>query len=348
MKFKKKLCKLALATTLASISTTIIPTEILGEEINQNNQNHSHQKRWSAENPFDVNQNTHLWIARHAIDMIARDSEHEPSQLHARTFFSFHNLKNAFEQGLYDADHLDQFNNGGTGYIGIDGLISGGWKSHFYDPDTGKNYKGESSPTARTEGAKYFHLAGNYLYNQDPEKAMYYLGVATHYFTDVTQPMHAANFTNVELSPRHSSLFHSAFENYVTEIQHTFNDSQNTMTGDYNLLVDPYSTIFSYDPGKWIHYAAANAKVHAKNIIRPEIFNEQYGYIIELPNFRLLAIDIWKNDPRIQTAIQRSLNDAPALTAGFLNMWFKKNIPNNWSQDAVKGLARGESAYQVP
>ncbi|EEM68651.1 MULTISPECIES: zinc dependent phospholipase C family protein [Bacillus cereus group] len=346
MKFKRKLCKLALSTTLASISTTIIPTEILGEEINENNQNHSRQKRWSAENPFDVNQNTHLWIARHAIDMINRDSEYGPSQLHARTFFTFHNLKNAFEQGLYDADHLDQFNDGGTGSIYIEGLIRGGWKSHFYDPDTGKNYKGESSPTARTEGAKYFHLAGDYLYNQNPEKAMYYLGVATHYFTDVTQPMHAANFTNVD--SLNSARFHSAFEEYVTEIQHNFNDLQNTMAGDYDLLVNPNSTIFSYAPGEWIHYAAANAKVHAKNIIRPEIFDEQYGYVLTLPNFKLAVQDIWKNDSGIQTAIHRSLNDAPALTAGFLNMWFRKNIPNNWSQDAVKGLARGESAYQIP
>ncbi len=29
------------------------------------------------------------------------------------------------------------------------------WYSHFYDPDTGKNYDGETDPTALTRGRTY-------------------------------------------------------------------------------------------------------------------------------------------------------------------------------------------------
>ena len=35
--------------------------------------------------------------------------------------------------------------------------MDGTWKSHFYDPDTQTNYKGEREPTARTEANS--HLA---------------------------------------------------------------------------------------------------------------------------------------------------------------------------------------------
>ncbi|PEQ60942.1 zinc dependent phospholipase C family protein [Bacillus cereus] len=325
MNFSKKICTLALTTVLSSIAITIVPSEILGDEINQNNATHSREKRWSAEAPNNVEQSTHLWMAQNAINIMARDQD-AVSRRNAVNFFNQPNLKRAFEQGLYDADHLDEFNNGGMGSIYIDGYIKGGWKSHFYNPDTGKNYKGETKPTAKTEGTKYFELAGDYYKNGNQEKAMYFLGVATHYFTDITQPMHAANFTNVELSDLDSLKFHSVFEDYVTEIQEHY--KVDDALGEYNILLTNKCSEYSYDAGDWIHAAAIIAKAQAPNIIRPEVFRENYGHILVLPDFSIQADETWKRDPKIQEAIAKSLIEGQRMTAGFLNVWFEKFVGN--------------------
>lgn len=89
-------------------------------------------------------------------------------------------FKEAIYKGLKDADYLPVYNN------------TGSFKSHFFDPATKENYKGETDPTALTEGLKYYHLS---LASAVVEKAGYNLGLALHYFTDLTQPCHAANFT---------------------------------------------------------------------------------------------------------------------------------------------------------
>lgn len=322
MKFKTKLRQLTLAATISSMAITIVPSEILGAEISQDNQNHSRPKRWSAENPHNVNESTHLWLAQDAINRLARDQD--DIKQNAAAFLNTPEYKTSFEQGLYDADYLDEFNQGGTGKIYIDGYISGGWKPHFYDPHTGKNYKGETTPTARTEGTKYFELAGEYFKNKEWEKAFYFLGVSTHYFTDVTQPMHAANFTNFDLDNLNAVKFHSAFENYVTEIQDSYRLSDNILP-DYNLVFgDDYE--YSYDSGDWIHHAALIAKIEAPKIIRDEIFEQKYGHILSLSDFKIRLNNTWKQDLLIQEAIANSLMEAQRITPAFLNLWFEKFV----------------------
>ncbi|OUB23763.1 phospholipase [Bacillus cereus] len=310
MKLNKKLRQIVLATALTTTAITAVPSETLG---------------WSAEHPNVSQQNTHKWIADRALDIIALDQSTK-SRKDATDFFIHPQIVRAFEQGLYDADHLNEFNDGGVGKIYIDAYINGGWKSHFYDPDTGTNYKGETTPTAKTEGTKYFERAGEYYQNNNHERAAYYLGVATHYFTDVTQPMHAANFTNVDTL--NNAGFHSQFENYVTEIQDHYKVED--ALGDYNILLANNNTEYSYNPDDWIHAAAIIAKAEASNIIGGDRTERgRVGYGVSLPSVSIVEFEQWKNDPDTQLAIARSLIEAQRITAGFLNMFFEKFAINN-------------------
>ena len=113
-------------------------------------------------------------------------------------------------KALTDADDLSPYNDGG--------FFEGQWRSHFYDPDTGKNYRGESNRTALTEGLKYFQAS---IIAPSAPTMGYNLGLALHYFTDLTQPCHAANFA--EVYGQHYPLpsftcVHSTFESVGDEV----------------------------------------------------------------------------------------------------------------------------------
>jgi len=107
--------------------------------------------------------------------------------------------------GLIEADYLAPFFGVGFSYGGV---AYATWHPHFYDPDTRKNYLGDDD-TAVGRGAENFGLSLVELdtamgwagrpespANAPLSKAGWRLGVALHFFSDLLQPMHAANFTN--------------------------------------------------------------------------------------------------------------------------------------------------------
>src|SRR5262249_15788483 len=113
----------------------------------------------------------------------------QPDKAHGDVFHD------AVCQGVYDADYLAEYNNPKN-----DGrLIVPTWKSHFYDPDTGKNWEGDTDPTALPMGRKLFNDSVIAYHNGNKQDAGYKLGLSLHYLTDVGQPMHAANFTAIDL-----------------------------------------------------------------------------------------------------------------------------------------------------
>lgn len=84
----------------------------------------------------------------------------------------------------------------------------GTFSGHFYDPDTGKNWMGQKSPTARTRAETYYKDAVA-KYNQgDVDAAIDLLGKGTHYVSDLNEPHHASNLTALNSN-------HSEFEKYV-------------------------------------------------------------------------------------------------------------------------------------
>jgi hypothetical protein len=134
---------------------------------------------------------------------------------------------------------------------------------HFYDSKTRQSYF-PGHENARTECEKYF----NQVIPFNPERATpqqlpalgFSLGLSLHYLTDVTQPMHAVNFTN-GFEYRNFSLIpppnpfefrHKSFEDYADD--HRFNVSP----GRYEVAqLDPVQWGGEKGAGEIIHYVSA-------------------------------------------------------------------------------------------
>lgn len=115
---------------------------------------------------------------------------------------------------------------------------------HFYDPDTGENWMGQSSPTARTRAESYYNQAVDAYNDGDIESAMSYLGRGVHYVSDLNQPHHASNKVAV-LSK------HTQFESYIDEHRKEYTISGNTLSDSvYQTGVDTNVGDLMYDAAK--------------------------------------------------------------------------------------------------
>lgn len=124
--------------------------------------------------------------------------------------------------------------------------------AHFYDPDTGKNYLGQSNPTAKTKAVEHYYQALEYV-NIDREKALKEVGYALHYLQDVCEPHHAANMTAID------HLSHPMFEEYV--------DNNFEMVLD-SIIFEPlgadfYRDAFNTSVGNYVHNSAASIKPYS-------------------------------------------------------------------------------------
>jgi hypothetical protein len=244
---------------------------------------------WSCDDPHNQDQSTHLFIVNNGIKLISGNAD--PAINKETTLIE--QFRDRWEQGLYDADHINPFYDSGT------------FMSHFYDPDTQTNYAGLSYPTARQSGAKYFNLASNYYKNGDFYNAFYYLGVSLHYFTDATMPLHASNISNLD---HQAPGYHAKLESYSESIQ--------------NQVTAPDSGLFNWvssnDPELWIHQAAVQAKS-----VMPQVWNDSiisWFWKAAVSNY---YSDMWKS--AVKTPILFQLNQAESETAGFIDMFFRLN-----------------------
>lgn len=244
---------------------------------------------WSCEDLHNQDQSSHLFIVNNGIKLISDNADpaiNKPSTL-------LDQFRDRWEQGLYDADHINPFYDTST------------FLSHFYDPDTQTNYAGQSYPTARQSGVKYFNLASNYYKTSDFYNAFYYLGVSLHYFTDATMPLHASNISNLD---HHAPGYHSKLESYSESIQ--------------NQATVPDSGLFNWvpstDPGLWIHQAAIQAKS-----VMPQVWNDSIISWFWQAATSYYYSDMWKN--AVKTPILNQLNQAERETAGFIDMFFRLN-----------------------
>jgi hypothetical protein len=172
---------------------------------------------WANDNPYNESLSTHLWLVNRAAELAQKQGSIgqeiyglvQPGQ--GQNGSSFHdNLC----QALYDADYLPAYANP---LVGSSSSLNT-YSSHFYNPYTSLNWLGQGQPTALTNGRQFFKAAVGYYKNNDMANAGYNLGLALHYLTDMTQPMHATNFTFL------NSLklgYHTDFEGYCMEIQGT-------------------------------------------------------------------------------------------------------------------------------
>lgn len=255
---------------------------------------------------------------------------------------------NEFRAGIYKglraADYHDDFNNPARIDFGRGYELGPVYTSHFWDPGTGSNFVSDHGwlVLALRSGAatiknwednaldmaiKFYRRSfllrdqwfGSRHSRQDNDKYAssmgYELGVALHYLTDLTQPMHAANFTNVlgkgEL-PSLDDYRHAAFENRADKLLDLVSsppEQRNTMLRDpsrANLEVDkPF--------GEVIKSAGRQAKT---------VFNTRLKDVVErLPRSR----DEFPEDKALP-ALQEALPPGQDATASFLRLWARERV----------------------
>lgn len=102
------------------------------------------------------------------------------------------------------------------------------YAGHFYNPYTGENWMGKTSPTALSRAISYYNKAVSAYKSGDVEAAIEYIGKGSHYVGDLNEPHHASNLTALNSN-------HSAFEKYVDENRTSFYISGNTLDDEYYL-----------------------------------------------------------------------------------------------------------------
>ncbi|SFR84639.1 zinc dependent phospholipase C family protein [Anaeromicropila populeti] len=93
---------------------------------------------------------------------------------------------------------------------------------HFYDPSTGKNWLGQKSPTAKTRGVSYYNKAVTAYRSGNISLAFQYIGIGSHYVSDINEPHHASNLTAINSN-------HTEFEEYVDANRTSFIIPGNTL-----------------------------------------------------------------------------------------------------------------------
>ncbi len=131
---------------------------------------------------------------------------------------------------------------------------AGTFAGHFYDPDAGKNWLGQTSPTARTRAESYFQTAVNAYRSGDVQLAMSNLGKGTHYVSDLNEPHHASNLTAVNSN-------HSDFEKYVDKNRRSYTISGNSFSSSvYTTAQNTATGDLMYSAAKYAKGLAADAQ----------------------------------------------------------------------------------------
>jgi phospholipase C len=234
--------------------------------------------------------NTHVWLIDHAVELIYRESAANcrPAALARSRANGFYP---ALCRALLDADKKAPFNNPLFGKIPT-------WASHFYDPDSGTNWLGQHTPTAVSDGSLYYQLARESYLSGDVREAGYYLGLSLHYMTDLTQPMHAANFTWFD---SWSFGYHTAFEGYARRSRSGFS------------LPRFYHPILSAaEPEAFLKVVARRTKDRFYSAICPPEWTQSYN--------PLSCTDaLWSQ--RVGDVMPAILGDAIQMTAQYILMW---------------------------
>lgn len=157
------------------------------------------QADWEAESIDDETRSTHLWIVNRALGLLASRPD-LPQAAHAAAVLNAADCRPSWQRGLAEADFKAAYNQArwdvAVGASTTALVLAGAtWESHFYDPDSGKNYKGNTSPVAYGKALEHLGIARSKLAANDRAGGCYELGLSLHYLTDLTQPMHASNYT---------------------------------------------------------------------------------------------------------------------------------------------------------
>ena len=196
--------------------------------------------------PFSEEQSTHLWIVNRAADLAQYDPSGNGKAMNSlmdvgngdpyngKTGVPFHD---GWCQGLYAPDFVSPWCGPGKG-------VAATYASHFYNPQTGRNWLGSKTWTAVAVGSKLFWESLQDYADGNLSEAGKKLGMSLHYLTDLTQPMHSSSFTYLSSN---QPGYHTAFEKLVLETQ-----------GQY-AKPDTYTASSFTDPTEFFLSAAENS-----------------------------------------------------------------------------------------
>jgi hypothetical protein len=270
---------------------------------------------WEAQSVTESGHSTHLWLVERALDIL---SLHEglPEAKATRQLMLAPECTPRWQQGLFDADFRHEYNGGSTdvspdsSYLAL--FFAGtSWKSHFFDADTGLNYKGDADPTAYTETLRHL-AAARAQAASDEGAACYELGLSLHFITDLTQPMHAANFTSLSRPLR----LHSNHEEWSMEIQDGFR------LADWSGPPPADAGVFATETAReskrmWAHSFEVIADAYEAHP------NRAICGSLRVPGSAMSAqhfdrAECWNGSSQVREDVGRSLQRAQDITAQFL------------------------------
>jgi phospholipase C len=264
---------------------TVLGSSLITQAILLNSESIS--SRWSAEDISDETVNTHLWIVENALKIFSNS----PSipQININKLNNILNAnKKELRQGIYDADHLNPFMDFYT------------FASHFYNPHSNNTYIPGYWSNAKIAGVKYFEQSIAYYNQGNISMSVYYLGISLHYFVDVSQPMHANNYTNLSWPQG----FHSKYEKFVDTIKDQVDNSNLTMIRLSN----------DNSPKEWFIQNASLGYRYFDKIVNSSTESKFLEAMISQS-----SSDKWHDEVTIPTI--DILKKSQQTTAGYLNLW---------------------------
>jgi phospholipase C len=261
---------------------------------------------WDAESADDETKSTHLWIVNRALDLLAQRRD-VPQVDHVVTLMQSSDCQPQWHQGLVDADFKGAYN-GGRWDVAVGGssaaLIAAGanWAGHFYDPDTGLNYQGNANPVAYTEGLKHLANTRSMLAANNRTGACYELGLSLHYMTDITQPMHASNYT----AKSWPLELHSNVEGYAVTKQAGW--AVHTWAGPGS--GDAPTNLMAFARASKARWPLLKAAIAASYSARCSNFDSYY----------LDHTNCWQNDGAVDAQLADELAQAQTATATYLSV----------------------------
>ena len=260
-----------------------------------------HAIRWRA--------NTHLWIVQQALLLLSSSGDPKAKRI-ADAMNNPANLMQ-WQNGLWDADE-GPLAESATGRRG----------SHFYNA-SGKDYSGAASTVvtyllgseeqasygnARTNAKDRLVTAGNLT-----QPAQWYsLGIALHYLTDMTQPMHVSGFSGVSIP----IALHPIFEYYAGSVQSRF--SVNTIW-DRRWNAMAANDVF--------HQTSLRSSTHVSALM--SVFRNSGTTCTMTPEAGLTYTgNCFIGDPAVDAKIGEILRDAYQSTASYIYAALKPAMSN--------------------
>lgn len=274
--------------------------------------------------------NTHLWVVNQALDLLRKEDPAGQTALGAFV----NQLRNAgpvrqqWEQGLWDADtpaYADAEGHQGTHFFNAAKKDRNGDFTPFttYIPALDNKFACKNSRDCAAAQLK--NLAGFRLTDTNPQTqqtAAYHLGLALHYLTDATQPMHTSGWSGVDI-PTNG---HPQWEYYVPQIQHLF--TVDRQARNLRFLDWQGQGINLDNPNNVFYQAALKSNGFAPRLARALHVDGGAG-IVSIQAFNGIGPYTgynFYNDAEIDTLTGEILQDAYQSTAAYLAAVWKTHF----------------------